>query len=243
MKHNSDRKAFEACIVEIVQCLACLCDTRMEIFTDPDEILTLVEADGSCILGYEVKPDAKYFQFDFEFIQTEAAYLKHKKYDHHDARIGLRIHLPEPITTILRKHFCSELLDNVDYALTGHSDIVFELVINGMLYCNLEHDFENFTVDSMTDTMLRHAYADIVNELHPLMPWLRFARFLSQQHYNYEQIENIQKRLPSILNNALQNNSIADAHVFTLCELSGSFEPAMRLFKKRYGDLFLEEME
>ena len=50
----------------------------MEIFTDPDEILTLVEADGSCILGYEVKPDAKYFQFDFEFIQTEAAYLKHK---------------------------------------------------------------------------------------------------------------------------------------------------------------------
>jgi hypothetical protein len=46
------------------------------------------------------------------------------------------------------------------------------------------------------------------------------------------------KRLPSILDNALQNKSIADAHVFTLCELSGSFEPALRLFKKRYGDLF-----
>ena len=112
-----------------------------------------------------------------------------------------------------------------------------------MLYCNIGHDFDNFTVDSMTDTMLRHAYADIVNELYPLMPWLRFARFLSQQHYNYEKIENIQKRLPSILDNAMQNKSIADAHVFTLCELSGSFEPAMRLFKKRYGDLLLEEME
>ena len=243
MEHSANKNAFEAHIVEIIQCLAGLCNTRMEILTDPDEILTLVEADGSCILGYEVKPFAKYFQFDLELIQTEAAYLKHKKYDHHDARIGLRIHLPSPIITILRKHFYSELLDNVDYALTGHSDIVFELVINGMLYCNLEHDFENFTVDSMTDTMLRHAYADIVNELQPLMPWLRFARFLSQQHYNHEQIENIQKRLPSILDNALQNKSIADAHVFTLCELSGSFEPAMRLFKKRYGDLFLEEME
>ena len=190
-----------------------------------------------------MKPFVKNFQFDFEFIQTEAAYLKHKKYDHHDVSIGLRIHLPAPITTILRKHFYSELLDNVDYALTGHSNIVFELVINGMLYCNLKHDFDNFTVDSMTDPMLRHAYADIVNELKPLMLWLRFASFLVQQHYNHEQMENIQKRLPSILDNALQNQSIADAHVFTLCELSGSFDPALRLFKKRYGDLFMEELE
>ena len=34
MKHNSDRKAFEACIVEIVQCLAGLCDTEIGIHTD-----------------------------------------------------------------------------------------------------------------------------------------------------------------------------------------------------------------
>ena len=91
--------------------------------------------------------------------------------------------------------------------------------------------------------MLRHAYADILNELKPLMPWLRFASFLVQQHYNHEQMENIQKRLPSILENALQNQSIAAARVFTLCELSGSFDPALCLFEKRYGDLFVEELE
>ena len=33
MEHNSDRKAFEACIVEIVQCLAGLCDTEIGIHT------------------------------------------------------------------------------------------------------------------------------------------------------------------------------------------------------------------
>jgi hypothetical protein len=47
--------------------------------------------------------------------------------------------------------------------------------------------------------------------------------------------------MPIILEKALNNPSIADRHVFTLCELSGSFEPAMRLFKKRYGDLFVTE--
>ena len=70
------------------------------------------------------------------------------------------------------------------------------------------------------------------------MPWLRFARFLAQQNYNHEQMENIQKRLPSILDNALRNPSSTDVHVFTLCELSGSFDPALRLFRKHYGDLF-----
>ena len=104
----------------------------------------------------------------------------------------------------------------------------------------LQTGFDNFTVDGMTDTMLRHSYAQIVQDLDPVMPWLKFARFLSQQHYNREQMENIQKRLPSILDNALQNKGIADAHVFTLCELSGSFDPALRLFKKRYGDLFAD---
>ena len=121
--------------------------------------------------------------------------------------------------------------------------MTFEFVVDGVLVSFLRLEFNNFTVDGMTDTMLRHSYAQIVQDLDPIMPWLKFARFLAQQHYKHEQIENIQKRLPSILNNALQNKGIADAHVFTLCELSGSFDPALRLFKKRHGDLFAEELE
>ena len=62
-------------------------------------------------------------------------------------------------------------------------------------------------------------------------------------HCNPQRLDTIQKQLPIILENALNNPSILDAHVFTLCELSGSFEPAMRLFKKRYGDQFSEELE
>jgi hypothetical protein len=159
------------------------------------------------------------------------------------ARVGLRIHLPSQIENILCAQFSSSLMDQVDYALTGHSDLEFEMVYDGLLVCFLTTGFDNFTVDGMTDTMLRHSYAQIVQDLDPIMPWLKFARFLAQQDYTYEQMENIQKRLPSILNNGLQNKGIADAHVFTLCELSGSFEPALRLFKKRYGDLFVEELE
>ena len=240
MKHNSDRKAFEACIVEIVQCLAGLCDTEIGIHTDPNQIASLANEGGSQILGYEVAPTPQHFQFDCDLVPIEAAYLKHKEYDHYVARVGVRIHLPSQIENILRAQFSSSLMDQVDYALTGHSDLEFELVYDGLLVCFLTTGFDNFTVDGMTDTMLRHSYAQIVQDLDPIMPWLKFARFLSQQHYNREQMENIQKRLPSILDNALQNKGIADAHVFTLCELSGSFDPALRLFKKRYGDLFAD---
>ena len=91
--------------------------------------------------------------------------------------------------------------------------------------------------------MLRHTYLDIVNKLEPIVPWLRFLRYMSEEDCDPQRLDTIQKQLPIILENALNNPSISDAHVFTLCELSGSFEPAMRLFKKRYGDLFSEELE
>ncbi|MDB4593274.1 hypothetical protein OAH85_07120 [Paracoccaceae bacterium] len=66
---------------------------------------------------------------------------------------------------------------------------------------------------------------------------------MSEEDCERQRLEIIQQHLPIILENALNNPSISDAHVFTLCELSGSFEPAMRLFKKRYGDQFSEELE
>ena len=243
MDQSADRQAFETRIVEIVQCLAGLCDTEIGIRADPNQIASLSDEDGSQILSYEVAPTPQHFQFDCDLVPIEAAYLKNREYDHYAARVGLRIHLPSQIENILRAQFSSSLIDQVDYALTGHSDLEFEMVYDGLLVCFLQTGFDNFTVDGMTDTMLRHSYAQIVHDLDPLMPWLRFARFLVQQHYNHEQMKNIQKRLPSIFDNALQNQSIADAHVFTLCELSGSFEPALRLFKKRYGDLFVKELE
>ena len=104
--------------------------------------------------------------------------------------------------------------------------------VDGVLVSFLRLEFNNFTVDSMTDTMLRHAYLDIVNDLEQVVPWLRFLRYMSEKDCNPQRLDTIQKQLPIILENALNNPSISDAHVFTLCELSGSFEPAMRLFKK-----------
>ena len=243
MEHSSGRKAFEACIVEIVQCLAAICDTELVILADQAQIKELEHGDGSCVLKYQVEPSIKHFKFDFEFIPIEAGYIKHRQYDHYDARIGLRIHLPDPIENILRAPFGNALVHGADYTLSGHSDLEFEFIVDGVLVSFLRLEFNNFTVDSMTDTMLRHAYLDIVNELEPIVPWLRFLRYLSEESCDPEPVENIQKQLPIIIENAVNNPSITDRHVFTLCELSGSFEPAMRLFKKRYGDLFLEEME
>ena len=64
---------------------------------------------------------------------------------------------------------------------------------------------------------------------------------MTEEGCHPQRLETIQQHLPVILESALNNPSVADTHVFTLCELSGSFEPAMRLFKKRYGDLFVKE--
>ena len=243
MEHSTPRRAFEACIKDIVQCLAAICDTELVIFADPAQLKELEHGDGSCVLNYQVEPFVKHFKFDFDFIPIEAAYLKHRQYDHYDARIGLRIHLPNPIENIIRAQFENALVHGADYTLSGHSDLEFEFVVDGVLVSFLRLEFNNFTVDSMTDTMLRHAYLDIVNELEPIIPWLRFLRYLSEESCDPEPLENIQKQLPIIIENALNNPSITDRHVFTLCELSGSFEPALRLFKKRYGDLFVEELK
>ena len=47
-------------------------------------------------------PNPQHFQFDCDLVPIEAAYLKHKEYDHYAARVGLRIHLPSQIENILR---------------------------------------------------------------------------------------------------------------------------------------------
>ena len=238
LEHISDRKAFEACIVEIMQCLSAICDTELVIFADPKEIEALAHGNKPCTLNYQVEPFVKNFKFDFDFIPIEVAYLKHRQYDHYDARIGLRIHLPDPIENILLTQFGNALVHGAGYTLSGYSDLEFEFIADGVLVSFLRLEFNNFTVDSMTDTMLRHEYVDIVNELEPIAPWLRFLRYLSEESCDPEPLENIQKQLPIIIESAVNNPSIAYRHVFTLCELSGSFEPALRLFKKRYGDLF-----
>ena len=55
MEHNSDRKAFEACIVEIVQSLAGLCDTEIGIYTDLNQIASLSDEEV-------VTPPSKYLE-------------------------------------------------------------------------------------------------------------------------------------------------------------------------------------
>ena len=157
-------------------------------------------------------------------------------------RISLRIHLSDPIEISLRARFGNALVHGVDYTLSHHSDLEFEFIVNGVLTSFLRLEFNKFRVDSMMDTMLRYAYLEIVNELEPIAPWLRFLRYMSEEKCDPQHLENIQRQLLIISENALNNTSIADTHVFTLCEPSGSFKRALRLLKKRYGDLFLEEL-
>ena len=45
-------------------------------------------------------------------------------------------------------------------------------------------DFEQFEVDSMTDTMLRHSYRQIVKNLDPIVQWLYFAPIILKQDYS-----------------------------------------------------------
>ena len=109
MEQSADRQAFETRIVEIVQCLAGLCDTEIGIHTDPNQIASLSDEDGSQILGYEEAPTPQHFQYDCDLVPIEAAYLKHREYDDYSARLGLRIHLPSQIENILPAQFSSSL--------------------------------------------------------------------------------------------------------------------------------------
>ena len=57
----------------------------------------------------------------------------------------------------------------------------FEFIVDGVSVSFLRLEFNNFTVDSMMVTMLRHAYLDLANELEPIAPWLRFLRYMSEE--------------------------------------------------------------
>ena len=98
------------------------------------------------------------------------------------ARVWLRIHLPSQIENILCAQFSSSLMDQVDYALTGHSDLEFEMVYDGLLVCFLTKGFDNFTVDGMTDTMVRDSYEQIVQDQDRVMPRRKVEGLLTQTH-------------------------------------------------------------
>lgn len=57
----TDRKAFEAHAVEIVQCSSGLCDTGICVHTDPEQLASIDNDDEAWILSYEVNPEPKYF--------------------------------------------------------------------------------------------------------------------------------------------------------------------------------------
>ena len=94
MDHSADRRTFETRIVEIVQRLTGLCDIGIGIQTDPKQIASLSDENGSQLLGYEVAPTPKHFQFDCGLVPIESAYLEHRKYHRYAVHVVLRIHLP-----------------------------------------------------------------------------------------------------------------------------------------------------
>ena len=71
MEHPTPRRAFEACIKDIVQCLAAICDTELVILADPAQLKELENDDGSCVLKYQVESFVKHFKFDFELFNLK----------------------------------------------------------------------------------------------------------------------------------------------------------------------------
>jgi hypothetical protein len=232
------RQQLEQSIVKIIQCLGALCDTHLALYTDTDAIGTCEAASDKLDIGYEVSPVSKHLQFDLNFINTESTRITHHEFDQYCAYLGVRLSLPDVIENILRSVYKNQLFPDVTFAVTGHATLRLEQVDHGMLCGVLRKDFIDFEFDSMTDTMLRHAYPKVLRDLEPLMPWLEFSCFLLEQNYNYEHLKHMQLEFAKIMKQALISPQLHHPHVFKLCELAGSFDPALRLFRKRYPALF-----
>ncbi len=96
-----------------------------------------------------------------------------------------------------------------------------------------QKDMGEFQFDSMTDTMLRHGYSALAAELEIIMPWLEFAEYCAHNARSYEQLVKLQKDFVDVLMHVIKDPSFPTQKLFTLCEIDNSFQPAVRLIKRR----------
>jgi len=234
----SCRRQLEQHMVDIVSCLGALCDTHISVYTDTEKIRNGEAASGGFNVGYNVDLISEHFQFELEFIEIKEICIAYAGDSIFHADLGVRLTLPTVIENLLRSAYSNILFPDAEFAVTGRARLQLEQLDFGTFIAALKTDFVDFQFDSMTDTMLRSAYPFVLKSLAALMPWIKFVHFLADQHYDREHLVNMQVEFCDIMEQAVVRPKASHAHVFALCDLAGSFDPALRLFQKPHSALF-----
>ena len=234
----SHRRQLEQHIVQIVSCLGALCETHISIYTDTDRVRNGEAVKGKLNAGFDVDPIGEYFQFELELIESEGTQITYHGNEDFHAYYGVSLKLPATIERLFRSAYKNQLFPDVAFPVTGRATLQVEQLDYGTFTSAVRDSFIDFQFDNMTDTRLRDAYPGLLDSLVTLMPWIEYVHSLADQHPDYEYLNDLQEKFSHLIEPALLSGQVLSPTVFKLCEIAGSFEPAINLFTKNNNASF-----
>jgi len=230
----SDRHRVEQIVRQMVVTFSALSNAEIILMPDIDDLDKLSDPDVHLSWGYEFVGSSQFYTFGLELIVSDQTRMQRTDHDNIEARLFVRIALPDPLEQIFRNQFHNPHFVGVSFQLNALIDIDFYAHDPDWLWGTLHYDMGEFKFDSMTDTMLRHGYGALAAELEIIMPWLEFAEYCAHNATSYEQLVKLQKDFVEVLMHVIKDPSFPTQKLFTLCEIDNSFQPAVRLIKRRH---------
>jgi hypothetical protein len=229
----SDRRRVEQIVRQMVVTFSALSNAEIILLPDIDDLDKLSDPDVHLSWGYEFVGSSQFYTFGLELIVSDQTRMQRTDHDNIEARLFVRIALPDPLEQIFRSQFHNPHFEGVNFQLNALIDMDFYAHDPDWLWGTLHYDMGEFQFDSMTDTMLRHGYSALAAELEVIMPWLEFAEYCAHNARSHEQLVKLQKDFVEVLMHVIKDPSLPTQKLFTLCEIDISFQPAVRLIKRR----------
>jgi len=236
MTAHSDRQRVEQVVRQMVVTFSALCHGEVILLPDLDDLDRLSDPDIELLWGYEFVGSSQFYDFDLELVVSDQTRMQRKDHDNIEARLFVRIILPAPLKRVFEDRFHSPHFEGVDFQLNALINMEFYAHDPDWLWGELHYDMGQLRFDCTTDTMLRQSYSSIADELEVILPWLEFAEYCAHNANSYEQLLTLQKDFVDVLAHVLKTPSFPADKLFTLCEIDNSFQPAVRLIKRRKSD-------
>jgi len=233
---TSDQEILENHVVDLIRIFSTLSFARMRIYNEHMEDAPLGQF-------MPMRPDWNYdlhllrdrHEFDLDPIVTNNNWITHSS--RQDASLGilLRVAFPKPIMDIFKTHADNILFDGMDFTITGFTRF---------LRCDIEYDGYDFNIaksvnafsfDANAQAFLRHSYAAINEKIQHMMIWVKFCEAQLDQVDDPDFLKSYLPKLVTVLAQTAKDPTFATPHLFHLCEITGTLDPAVQLAVKRNG--------
>lgn len=126
-------------------------------------------------------------------------------------------------------HF--DLID-FDFKLSGNIKFGGDIVDDHVCVCDLSESVLGFEFDTPSDCFLRNSYGNINDELMPFVMWVELIDKLYKHNMTTVSSDLLKDALEEIFNFLAKNKNQSFEKAKTLCEVSNSIDPMLRLIER-----------